>query len=125
VRLARLEEGQYLKQLDDMITDLTSTFSSSLHICNTLRERHQQYNAGLRRRTPPQLRESNRLCPDIVSEGFRDKIAELKHYRLQAESLRSKVRSAANLVILAARFVLGHSNAARLPAFSNWTTEMP
>ena len=97
VHLAQLEEGQYLKQLDDITTDLTSSLDSTLNICNTLRGRHAQFKAYTQAKSP-QIAQDSGGDLGIVTEGLEEKIVDLNHYRLQAESLRSKVRSAANLV---------------------------
>ena len=69
VHLAQLEEGQYLKQLDDLTTDLTNSLDSALTTCNTLKVRHAKFRTYLEEDSPQAAQGSGR-CLDIVAEGF-------------------------------------------------------
>jgi len=107
-QFAQLEEGQRLKQLEDLITDLTGALDSLQDVCHTLSKRHSMYQAYLQSTNRPS-NHSNDLVPDLVSEGLQEKMADLKHYILQADSLRTKVKSASDLI--ANVLDLGNGNA--------------
>jgi uncharacterized phage infection (PIP) family protein YhgE len=96
-QFAQLEAGQRLKQLEDLITDLTSALDSLQDVCNTLSKRYSMYQASLQTTHRPNDY-SNALDPDLVSEGLQEKTADLKHYDFQANALRTKVKSASDLV---------------------------
>lgn len=81
-----------------MITDLLSALNSTLETCNTLIRHHARLRSHVKRKRP-----SNENAGDgyleIITEGLREKANDLKHHRLQADSLRIKIRSASTLVI--------------------------
>ena len=116
MHLAQLEEGQYFKQLDDITTDLISSLDSTLNICNTLKGRHAQFKAYIQAKSPPTIQNPGGDL-GMVAEGLEEKIVDLNHYRLQAESLRSKVRSAANLVRNVANYARYKVDISRLQVF--------
>jgi hypothetical protein len=86
-----------LKQLEDLITDLASALDAMLDVCKTLGRRYTMLKASLETQCKP-TNFSNTLDQDLVSEGLQEKIVDLKHYLFQAESLRTKVKSASDLV---------------------------
>jgi len=98
VHISQIEEGQYLKQLEDMLIDLASALESSLDICNTLCAGREKFATFQNESNDLRNPHTNSLCADLVAEGLHEKITDLKHYRLQTESLRKKVKSAADLV---------------------------
>src|ERR1700761_8535412 len=94
---AQLEEGQRLKQLEDLLTDVASALDALLDVCNTLSKRYTMFQASLQTMHGP-TDHSSISEPDLVSEGLQEKITDLQHYLFQAESLRTKVKSASDLV---------------------------
>ncbi|KEF55188.1 uncharacterized protein A1O9_08842, partial [Exophiala aquamarina CBS 119918] len=80
-----------------MITDLLSALNSTLETCNTLIRHHVSPRSNL-----PKTKRSNDSVSgrylEVITEGLREKANDLKHHRLQADSLRTKIRSASALV---------------------------
>jgi len=95
IHLGELEERQYLKQLEDMITDLMTAVDSSLDICSTLQVKHSRYaEEQSQGRAQPSRRRLNELFNQVIAEKERD----FRHYRAQADVLRMRIRSAEALV---------------------------
>jgi hypothetical protein len=96
IYLAELEERQYLKQLEDMVTDITSAVDSSLDVCSMLGSRHNEFEET--------RRPGMRLSPSAASKIFPQMLAEkergLRHHGSQADRMLMKIRSAETLVTL-------------------------
>jgi hypothetical protein len=95
IHLGELEERQYLKQLEDMITDLMTAVDSSLDICSILREKHAKYaEEPAQGHALPSQQRPNQLFNQVIAEKER----EFRHYRAQVDVLRMRIRSAEALV---------------------------
>jgi len=81
-----------------MITDLLSALNSTLDTCNTLIRHHISLRSCFKLKRPSNLNTSDEYL-EVITEGLREKANDLKHHRLQADSLRTKIRSASALVI--------------------------
>jgi chromosome segregation ATPase len=92
--LGELEERQYLKQLEDMITDLMTAVDSSLDICSVLQAKHAQYAEEPAQRRAQPSQQHHALFNQVIAEKER----EFRHYRAQVDVLRMRIRSAEALV---------------------------
>ncbi|ETI26635.1 hypothetical protein G647_10396 [Cladophialophora carrionii CBS 160.54] len=109
--LGELEQRQYLKQLEDMITSLISAVDSSLDVCATLRSNHTKYTQI---RVGPRDQSSLQRRKDLFDQVLSEKERELRHHRAQAGVLRMRIRSAEALVTNI--LDLGNGNSLRLLA---------
>ncbi|KAK5205744.1 hypothetical protein LTR41_008425 [Exophiala xenobiotica] len=94
IHLGELEERQYLKQLEDMITDLMTAVDSSLDICSVLQAKHAQYAEEPAQRRAQPSQQHHALFNQVIAEKER----EFRHYRAQVDVLRMRIRSAEALV---------------------------
>jgi hypothetical protein len=90
---AELEQRQYLKQLEDMLTDITIAIDSALDTCSILECKHQEFeeNTSSGVESP---------SSEMISQVLAEKKRELRHHRSQAEQMLMRARSAEALVIL-------------------------
>jgi hypothetical protein len=95
LQLAQLEERQYLKQLEDMIIDLSNSLDSVEDACTQLKLQHDEIT---QRSRTDQFQSMNDFQESTVPIGLPEVLSDLRHYQLQARRLREKVKGAEMLV---------------------------
>lgn len=92
----RLEERQYLKQIEDSVTDLISSLSFMLENITIVVRCYQDFRAQTSSAVVSDLRRE--MQTDIILKGFEDRKRDLVLFDSQAQALRRKVDSASSLV---------------------------
>lgn len=92
---AELEQRQHLKQLEDMVTDITIAVDSTLDVCSMLESKYEEFEE-----TRSSLKSPSTAGSRTIAQVMAEKKRELKHHSSQAEQLLMRVRSAEILVNL-------------------------
>lgn len=92
VELARLDERQYLKLLEDAVDEAASILAHTRDTAEKMRatiRTHRKYTVE-----SPALEDHA-----LIDRGFEDIVQDLRHHEAQTKTLHNKVRSASELVI--------------------------